>query len=50
VRSVRLAPKVVMQNDGDFVDVICYNLKAVSIKPRQRNEYTERKSSDVEVY
>jgi hypothetical protein len=40
---VRLAPKVVMQNDGDFVHVTCYNLEDVSSKPRQRNEHADRK-------
>jgi len=39
-----------MQNDGDFVDVICYNLEDVSIKPHHANEHTEHKSSVVEAY
>jgi len=47
---MRLTLKVVIQNDGDFVDVICYNLEDVSIKPHHGNKDTECKSSVVEAY
>jgi hypothetical protein len=47
---VRLELKVAMQNDGDFVDVICYNLEDVSIKPHHGNEHTEYKLSVTKGY
>jgi hypothetical protein len=47
---LRLALKAVMQNDEDFVDVICYSLEDVNIKPHHGNDHTEHKSSAGEAY